>query len=61
MAGNTDSSQRTCADQRAQQEEVDLRAITDAIRHSIVVLAPDGTTLYANRAALDLTGPPSAR
>jgi formate hydrogenlyase transcriptional activator len=36
--------------------EADLRTITDAIRQSIVVLAPDGTTLYANRVALDHTG-----
>ena len=34
----------------------DLRTITDVIRQPIVVLAPDGTTLYANRVALDLTG-----
>ena len=56
MAGDTDLNERACAEQRAQQEEVDLRTIVDAIRHSIVVLAPDGTTLYANRAALDRTG-----
>jgi formate hydrogenlyase transcriptional activator len=37
-------------------EEADLRTITDAIRQSIVVLTPDGTTLYANRLALDQTG-----
>jgi PAS domain S-box-containing protein len=32
------------------------RSITDAISQSVVVLAPDGTTLYANRAALEQTG-----
>jgi len=32
------------------------RNITDAICQSIVVLAPDGTTLYANRVALEHTG-----
>jgi len=32
------------------------RNITDAICQSIVVLAPDGTTLYANRVALEQTG-----
>jgi PAS domain S-box-containing protein len=42
--------------QRLRQSEADLRAITDAIRQSIVVLAPDGTALYANRVALDNTG-----
>ena len=41
--------------------EQDLRTITDAIRQSIVVLAPDGTTLYANRVALDNTGLTRAR
>ena len=39
-----------------EQSEQDLRTITDAIRQSIVVLAPDGTTLYANQVALDRTG-----
>jgi PAS domain S-box-containing protein len=33
-----------------------LRSITDAIRQFIVVLAPDGTTLYVNRAARECTG-----
>jgi formate hydrogenlyase transcriptional activator len=46
---NTDIDDRQCAEQ-------ELRTITDAIRQSIVVLAPDGTTLYANRAARDRTG-----
>ncbi|HXM09282.1 MAG TPA: PAS domain-containing protein, partial [Terriglobales bacterium] len=32
------------------------RSITDAISQSVVVLAPDGTTLYANRVALEQTG-----
>jgi PAS domain S-box-containing protein len=41
---------------KLRQSETDLRTITDAIRQSIVVLAPDGTTLYANRVALDRTG-----
>jgi PAS domain S-box-containing protein len=34
----------------------DLRTITDTIRQPIVVLAPDGTMLYANRVALDNSG-----
>ena len=46
---NTDIEDRKCA-------ERDLRTITDVIRQSIVVLAPDGTTIYANRVALDRTG-----
>jgi PAS domain S-box-containing protein len=43
-------------EQKLRQSEHDLRTITDTIRQSIVVLAPDGSTLYANRVALDLTG-----
>ena len=53
---NTDINDRRCAEQQLRQNEEDLRTITDAIRQSIVVLGPDGTTLYANRVALDLTG-----
>ena len=36
--------------------ERELRRIVDAIPQTIVVLAPDGTTLYANKALLDYTG-----
>jgi formate hydrogenlyase transcriptional activator len=53
---STDIHDRKCDEQRLRQDERQLRTITDAIRQSIVVLAPDGTTLYANRVALDLTG-----
>jgi formate hydrogenlyase transcriptional activator len=53
---NIDIDDRKRAEQKLRQNEEDLRTITDAIRQSIVVLAPDGTTLYANRVALDLTG-----
>ncbi len=53
---NIDIDHRKCAEQELRQSEGDLRAITDAIRQSIVVLAPDGTMLYANRVALDRTG-----
>ncbi len=53
---NIDIDDRKCAEQTLRQREQDLRTITDAIRQSIVVLAPDGTTLYANRVALDRTG-----
>src|SRR5215471_8814225 len=38
------------------QDGEDIRSVADAIRQSIVVLTPDGATLYANRAALDHTG-----
>jgi PAS domain S-box-containing protein len=42
--------------QKLRQSEQDLRTITDTIRQPIVVLAPDGTMLYANRVALDNSG-----
>ena len=51
-----DIDDRKRAEERLQQSEADLRTVTDTIRQSIVVLAPDGTTLYANRVALDYTG-----
>lgn len=52
----TDIDDRKLAEEKLRQSEQDLRTITDAIRQSIVVLAPDGSTLYANRVALDRTG-----
>ena len=52
----TDIDDRKRTEQKLRQSEADLRTITDAIRQSIVVLAPDGTTLYANQVALDRTG-----
>lgn len=53
---NIDIDERKRAEQKTRQDEGELRTITDAIRQSIVVVAPDGTTLYANRVALDQTG-----
>src|SRR6185436_20641990 len=53
---NFDIDDRKRAEQQLRQNEEDLRTITDAIRQFIVVLAPDGTTLYANRVALQNTG-----
>src|SRR5215472_18435861 len=53
---NTDIDDLKCSEQKYRQEAEDLRTITDAIRQSIAVLAPDGTTIYVNRVALDLTG-----
>ena len=52
----TDIDDRKRAEERLRQSEEDLRTITDAIPQSVVVLTPDGTTLYANRGALDRTG-----
>jgi PAS domain S-box-containing protein len=42
--------------ERVRQDEQELRRIVDAIPQTIVVLGPDGRTLYANRAVLDYTG-----
>src|SRR5262249_17535705 len=47
---------RKQAERKLREEERELRQITDAIREVIVVLAPDGTTLYVNRVGLDMTG-----
>jgi len=51
-----DITERTRAEHELWQSEADLRTITDTIRHSIGVLAPDVTQLYANRVALDNSG-----
>ena len=53
---NVDIDDRKRAEQQLRRNEEELRTITDAIRQFIVVLAPDGTTLYANRVALESTG-----
>lgn len=42
--------------QKLRQSEQDLRTTIDTIRQIIVVLAPDGTTLYANQVAFDFSG-----
>jgi formate hydrogenlyase transcriptional activator len=52
----TDIDDRKRAEERLRQREAELRTITDTIRQPIVVLAPDGTLLYANRVALDNSG-----
>src|SRR5262244_3126708 len=44
------------AAERLRQDEQELRRIIDAIPQTIVVLGPDGRTLYANQATLDYTG-----
>jgi PAS domain S-box-containing protein len=51
----SESQNPTASDHKVRQEGVDL-AITDAIPIGIVVLAPDGSTLYLNQQALDQTG-----
>lgn len=50
---DTDIEDLKRAQQELQQKERDLRTIIDAIPQGVVVLAPDGTTLYANRRALE--------
>jgi formate hydrogenlyase transcriptional activator len=51
-----DIDDRKRVEQTLRQSEEDLRTITDAIRQVIVVLAPDGKTLYANQVACEETG-----
>jgi formate hydrogenlyase transcriptional activator len=52
----TDIDDRKRAEDRLRQREEELRSITDSIRQFIVVLAPDGITLYANKLALENVG-----
>ena len=53
---STDIDDRKRAEEKLRESEESLRMITDAIRQAIVVLAPDGTILYANRVVRDVTG-----
>ena len=53
---HTDIEDRKRAEEMLRQSEAELRTITDTVRQPIVVLAPDGFTLYANQVALDNTG-----
>jgi PAS domain S-box-containing protein len=53
---NTDIDDLKRAQVRLRQDEEELRRITDAIPQAILVLAPDGRNLYANRVSLDYTG-----
>jgi len=48
--------ERKRAEEKLRQDERDLRRITDAIPHTIVIQDPDGTPVYANQAVLDYTG-----
>jgi len=56
FALHTDIDDRKRAEEKVRQSEAELRTITDTIRQPIIVLAPDGTTLYVNQVALDLSG-----
>ncbi len=53
---NIDIDDRKRAEQKLQKNEENLRTILDAIRQAVVVLAADGTTLYANQVLLEITG-----
>ena len=53
---NTDIEDRKRAEEKLRQDEIELRQITDAIPHNIVVMGPDGTRLYANRTFHEYTG-----
>src|SRR2546425_2147459 len=49
-------TERRRAEEKLRQDAKELRTIIDAIPQVIVVLAPDGSTLYVNQAVLDYTG-----
>jgi len=53
---NTDIESRKRAEEKLQQDESDLRRVTDAIPHTIVIQDATGNPLYANRAVRDYTG-----
>lgn len=53
---NTDIDDLKRAEARLREDEQELRQITDAIPHTILVLSPNGSALYANRSLVDYTG-----
>src|SRR6516165_4418051 len=53
---NTDIDDLKCSEQKFRDEAANFRTITDAIRQSITVLAPDGMRLYANQVFREVTG-----
>src|ERR1700722_8678025 len=52
----TDVTAAKQAEEKRRQDENELRRITDAIPHLIVVLNPDGQPIYVNRVAIEYTG-----
>src|SRR5580700_7254786 len=56
FGSDTDIEDRKRAETKLLKDERELRRITDAIPHTIVVLDPKGNALYANQAMLDYTG-----
>ena len=55
---STDIDDLKRAQVKLQQDQEELRRITDAIPQTIIVLSPDGRPLHTNRAALEYTGLP---
>jgi PAS domain S-box-containing protein len=53
---NMDITERKQAEEKNRQDEHELRWITDAIPHIIVVLNTDGRPIYVNRVGLEYTG-----
>jgi formate hydrogenlyase transcriptional activator len=53
---NTDIENLKRTEEKLRQDERELRRITDAIPHTIVIQRPDGTPIYANQAVLDYSG-----
>src|SRR5262252_6066899 len=53
---STDIEDRKRVEEKLRQDEMELRLITDAIAQTIIVLAPDGTAIYANQSMLDFSG-----
>src|SRR6266481_3528132 len=56
FGSDTDIEDRKRAETKLLKDERELRRITDAIPHTIVVLDPKGNALYANQEMLDYTG-----
>src|SRR5437773_6724027 len=56
FGSNTDIEDRKRAEEKLRQDERELRQITDAITQTVMVLAPDGTGLYANQSMLAFSG-----
>src|SRR3984885_4058647 len=52
----TDVTAAKKAEEKSRQDEHELRRITDAIPHIIVVLNPDGRPVYVNRVGLEYMG-----
>src|SRR3989442_7891942 len=53
---NTDIENLKRIEEKLRQDEREIRRITDAIPHTIVIQRPDGTPIYANQAVLDYGG-----